>query len=763
MSFTTFLSDRSAVRNRGDWFVELYPKDPNGDEQILRFSRRGTSTGASAISVGGVDTLPAHTIYRRRVIKLPTLTQSIWQPGRLLSNSIPSFGNLILTNSDGGLDQYHPNNGWTWAGCRYKTFFADKRDIPGTIGKVADGFMGQPKFDLSIVDVPLNGRESLFDVQISERVYRGTSYGLELFGDRRVSFGTPAAVNLTGNMTAEFWLWIDALPTSNRQFYGWLAGIAIPWRFDLGPTGVLSIIGHVGGVPSSAMLSTSLSTLRPYHVACIIEGRDVTFVLFDDDNSVEIINEHVNTFSAATRDSNSGGTLSYDSRSDAVFKPWLDEARVWNYARSLDDIRANRHRPLAGNVPATCVHCVGFDDGSGVNVTDSSATAAHGTISGAGTSTWLWMHEGGPELAGTPKPDVYGERFGCKPVLVDPTGVNGAVGYQVAGGGQVNDIDSFEGGAIHTSTSAASFRAYITTAPVAGLFSGNVSLQYLPRGLFKLGSTPTLPVSATVKGYDGGPLGYVNKGTQIVRDIITRRGPKLADPDDLDMSSFSLPGSEITGIMGVFIDSKKKISEILDFISQSGAGWWGYIRASTLFHIEKFSGPSVTPDFNFDKRRIISIEPMPPLQVIYKVIVRYRQNNVVLSEDQVAASVKSTLNWQDWTREWLEEPASDDTIRKAFPGSSSVPLTIDTGLQLATDARALADYVLSLVKGYKEGWLTTVVLSGGLEATIAQTSTIEVELQRNRDRLGLDGATNYAIISVEDNRQAGTVRLGQWG
>lgn len=758
MSFTSFLSDRRAVRDRGEWFIELYPKNLSGVETVLRFSRRGTTTGAAAITVGD-DTLPAHTIYKKRLVKAPTLTQSLWQPGRILSSSLPSFGSAVFTNKDGGLDQYR---GWTFSGCRFKVFFADRYDIAGTIGKVSDGIMGQPKWSLGELEVPLNGRESLFNVPISERVYRGTSYMLELSGDRTVSYGAPSALNLRNSLTLERWIWIEASPTADILFWGWVSA-PNPFRLVLTSARALSLRATIGGsIETVTSTATTLSIQKPYHIAITVSGRDVVFYIWDDDAQILTTETHTNGFSNATRDSQSASTYIDRSGSDATFKVWNDESRVYNVARTPDEIKSNRFRPLAGNVPAACVHCVGFDDGSGTTVTDSSATAAHGTISGAGTSTWLWAHEGGPELAGTPKSDVYGERFGVMPVMVDPTGVNGAAGYQVAGGGAINDIDSFEGGLLHTSTAAASLRAYITTAPVAGLFSGNVSLQYLARGLFKLGSSPVLPVSATVKGYSGGALGYVNKADTITRDIITRRGPKIVDPTGIDTGSFTAYASANSGIVGVFLPSSKPIREVLDFLMVSGAGWWGYVRASILFHLEKFAGPSTTPDYRFTSKHIISVDPIPPSAVIYKVIVRYRENNVVLSENQVAASVKGTTNWQLWTKQWLEEPATDDELREAYPGEASIPFVVETGLQYAADARALADYLLALLKGPKDAWTTTVT-ADGLQATIGETATQEVTLQRGVERLDQDGSKSYVILGVGDNRQQGTVQVTLWG
>lgn len=756
MSYSIFLRDRAAVRDRGDWLVEFYPKDPSGVVTPLRYSRRGTVLGTASITLGA-DILPAHTPYRKRVIQAPTYTQSLWAPGRILSSSIPSYGVCKLTNRDGGLDQYAPRNGWQWAGCRYKVFFADRYDVAGTIGKVSDGVMGDPKFSIGEVEVPLNGYESLFNVPVSERVYRGTSYMLELAGDRTVSYGTPAAVNLTGSMTFESWYWIEALPTAaSRQSYGWLDATRCPWRVDASSIGKLSVVCHIATVQEMISTTYTFAIQKPYHVAFTIAGRDVTFYIWDDDAQTLTTEVHTNAFSSATRDTNVAGTFSCSSRSDATFKPWWDEARVWNVARTADELKSNRFRPLSGSVPAACVHCAGFDNGTGTTVTDSSATAAHGTISGAGTSTWLWAQEGGPELAGAPKPDVWGQRFGCAPVVVDPV----RNGYQVAGGGQVNAIASFAGGSAHTvDASAASYRAYIVAVPTTGHV-----LPYLPRGLFKLGLQPTLPVSANVQGYSGGPLGYVNFSHTVVRDVVTRRGPKLVDPTDLDTASFTAYAAANIGVMGVFLPNptQRTIGSVLDFCVVNLSGWWGYRRASTQFRLELFAGPSVTPDHRYTQKHIVAIDPLPPTAVIYKVVVRYRENNVVLDEGQVAAAVKSTPDWQNWTKQWLEEESSDDVLRAAYPGEASIPVTFDTGLQYAVDAKALADYLLALLKGKKEGWNTTVV-SDGYEVTPGQTTTQEVVLQRDVDRLGQDGTKTYAVLGVADNRQQGTVVVTNWG
>ena len=748
MSYASFLADKIATRDRGEFLAEYYIKSPLGVETILRFSYRGTATGASAITIGS-DTIAAHTPFRKRLIIVPTITQSLWQEGKILSSSLPSFGESKLSNYDGGLDQYHPNLGWQWSGCRCKIFFCDYTDIANTIGKIFDGYIGPVEFSLPEVTIPLKGREDLFSVPTSNRVYRGTGYMLELSGVRTVSYGTPAAVDLTGNMTLEGWTWVDTTPGVNvAPVWGWTNS---GWRLNLTTSRQFSFRQAVAGVTQGPTQTTGIPAQTFCHIAVVISGTTLTFYTYNDDTQVTTTEVVTNAFTSATRDIHSAGVYEHNSASTLV--QWWDECRVWNYARTLTEIEADRFREMT-SIPATLVHYVRFNDGTGTTVTDSSATAAHGTISGAGTSTWLHSQEGGPELAGTPKLDVWGERWGIAPTVVDPI----RQGYQVAGGGPINDLTSYEGGAAHTSTSAASFRAYLTTTPAAGQ-----QLKYLARGLFKLGSIPILPVSAFVKGYNGGSLGYVNTGATITRDIITRRGPKLTDPTDLDTASFTSYASANTGILGRVLYQPETIGAFLDSIMKSGAGFWGYIGSSTLFYIEKYAGASVTANYNFTQRNTIAVSPLPPVAVVYRVVVRYRRNDVVLAEDKVSASVKGTANWTQWTQEWQEQPREDLTIRAAYPGSGSIELVFETDLQYQTDAGLLADYLLALLKGEKIGYASTVT-SDGFAATISQTMTQSITLQQgSTTRLGLDGTRKFSILTVTINYQDGSVRLDHWG
>lgn len=753
-SHTEFLAAPSTVANFGDWLVEIDITDPNGDSLTLRFSRRGTVIGSENVDTPENDTLPADTLYYKRLLVAPTIQQALWRSGQIGGSSLPAFGGLVLNNRDGGLDQYKPSEGYIWAGSPCRVYFCDTRteNIASSVAKVFDGKIGHPKFSLDALEIPLLGRESDFQQPSSSRVYRGTSYQLELTGDRTVSYGTPSAVNITGSMAAEAWLWLETAPTGNVLFWGWNG--ASPWRLVFNSARTISLFVTIGGVSESKTTSFVFTAQKPYHFAFVISGRDVTFYIWDDDAQTLTVESTTNAFSNATRQAAAGPAYVFRSGSDATFKIWGDEMRVWNTTRTQAQFAANRFGEIpTGSIPAALVHYPRMNDGTGTTVTDSSATAANGTIAGAGTSTWLWAMEGDSTLAGTPKPDLWGQGYNLACVLVDPI----RQVYQIAGGGAMNAITTtFEGGNAHTmDASAASLRALMTTSPTAGH-----SLPYPTRGLFRLGSAPTKPISAQAQGYSATP-GYSATAAGIIRSIIQQRGPKLAN-GNLDTGSFTALDADDNSVCGVHLLQPEPITQLLDYVSGSVGAWWGYERASTLFHVERFEGPAVTADHDFTARHIVSLEEASPQTVIYEVRVKFRHNEVVMTEEQVSASVVGTVGWQVLTQEWQEEVATDQDLRAQYPGDASRSITVETALQDRIDARDFAAFLLALLGGIKQTPVVTIA-QPGFQVAAGDTVTIQFVTQGGVERLGYDGTHELAVLAINDRQQEGQVTMELFG
>ncbi len=761
MSFSDFIRDPLAVVNFGDQLVQFNLLDANGDDLLLRVSRFGTATGTEDVAVDDI-LIPAHKKFFKRLLQQPTWSQSMWsQVGgthRIMSRSFPNYGTVLINNRDGWFDQFAPSRGVSWTNRRVDSFFGGGRSqaaqrLASTIGHVVAAVVNdQPKFRLSTVEVPLLGLESRFDRMTSSRVYRGTSYQLELAAgaatEAYISHGAAnVGPNLTGDMTVEMWAWLESVQTSSDNYWGWavITGNK-PWLLLLNSARKWVIAGDKGGVQYTATTAGAVPVQTPVHLAMSISGRDVRVVTWDEDAQVETVEEFANVFPAGARDA-ATNALYRTLRVVNSAKVWSDEYRVWNVARSLEDIRADRHRPLT-DVPAACVHREAYDEGEGTAIGDSSASGLVGTISlGAGaTATFLWAYEGDSSLAGVKKPDAWGHNFACQPVQVssnDP-------GFQVAGAGSIEDLEVMAGGLsdFTVDPDATSLREFALSA----VDEGHV-LRYLDRGMFRMGSISTLPVAATVKGYNDGPLGYVHTPATVWRDMVTRRGPQLSDPTDLDADSFDdFDDDAGSPDYGVYARQPANLMDMGDVAARSGAGWWGYRRASTLLRIARYKGPSATPDFRLDKRHIVDEPTSIKWQRIGGVTVKFQRSSGAMSEEQLAVDIKGTPIADRLKREWKEITLYDDD-------APDLPLfVVETGLYEEEDARVLCSYLLEKLRGDKTGW-GVPIKSVGHEISMEDTVTLRWEDQFGRTRLGLDGETNYIVLGLGDTQQDGRINI----
>src|SRR2546428_4675020 len=75
------------------------------------------------------------------------------------------------------------------------------------------------------------------------------------------------------------------------------------------------------------------------------------------------------------------------SQTQGFFNGVLDEARIWNYARSAQQITHGRKLQIATAVPGLLARW-GMGEGTGTSVADSSGHTVTGTITAAGFS-WI--------------------------------------------------------------------------------------------------------------------------------------------------------------------------------------------------------------------------------------------------------------------------------------------------------------------------------------------------------------------------------------
>lgn len=114
---------------------------------------------------------PANTLFEPRLVEPISFSRSMFSSGKIGGFSVPGFGELILTNADGGLDAF---SGYAW----------DGRSVEVKVGE--DGaayqyyftiFTGQARtveFDDLFIRVILRDDQNDFDIDYPDTLYAGT-------------------------------------------------------------------------------------------------------------------------------------------------------------------------------------------------------------------------------------------------------------------------------------------------------------------------------------------------------------------------------------------------------------------------------------------------------------------------------------------------------------------------------------------------------------------------------------------------------------
>ena len=790
MSYADFLANPFAVREFGEWYFEVDVTQPGGGLKTLRYSRWGTPSdknGATIIVPGtGVDlgsyVIPDNTAYPKRILDAPYYKQAVWNGTIIGGQSIPSYGQLTLNNMDEGLTQYSPDNGYIWANATFRVFFFDSRDLSGTIGVVGVGVVGSAKFANGRVTVDLLGFESTFSQPLSQRVYRGTGFMCELAAGTgtehaiAVASGAGAAataVNITGDVTVSAWVWIEALPSSAVVILGW-DNTPSPYRFRLLSSGAIGFAVTIAGASQFATTVATLNTKQWYHITGVISGTDVRFEIFDEVFWSLTTETYTNAFTASPRDTVTT-TSNFVIQSAAGATVWFDEVRVWNVARSSDDLASTRFAEIPdGSIPSSLVYYARMNDGSGTTVTDSGAHGYNATLSGSGTATSTWLHsmEGGPDLAGTPKPDAYGDCFGCKPVCVCPQ-------YEVWQAAGAYAISSFQyiregGNPLTIDSDAASFRAFIVQAMNTGVgaTAGGHAYTYKGRGLAKLGRHPTLPLSMDIHGYLSarGTGSYIYKAADIIQDAASFRGLWSGGYDTTAIAAFNTAAPYT---QGAFIADPTQLT-LASFFSKLCAGCglasWGFTRGSSVLGIWQFVIPAIS-SFDFDDSHIVSYGELDTsASVIYLINLQYNQNAVALGPTDIAALLLGTSfspgtiglpSIASLQSSYLTQPSLSQATRTAYPGKSSQQYTVSTYLRSSTDAKTVADLYRSILAGSHRAYQASLS-QPGREVTFTNGITLKATDISGDILDNLDGATVFVVLSVEDRKQDGVINLQVW-
>jgi len=541
---------------------------------------------------------------------------------------------------------------------------------------------GQPLIGVDQVTFQLANRDARFEFPIQDRKYHGGNYALLYDGvNDQVACGTGATFNFTsGAFTVEFWLRIEAYPAGVQRIMNRGLSATDGWSVRIDTAGKVNFETYQAGATQTT-LSTAITAGRWTHVACVRSGAACTIYL-DGVAANSSAGTHVNP-TTSTRNL-------YFGRNDAGsvwFAGMLDDIRISNVARSRNEIVTRMGRQLtAAEITSSYVGCWQHEDGTGATLTDSSATAANGTITSA---TWVPSLQGGDDLEGAPLLDVWGARFGVPPILVDAT----TRVYQVHSGPINAIVGVYEGGsALTLDPSPGTTYTSLTTFLGATTAASNYEVCSTTYGSWiRLGSNPTKPITIDIQGDKSGGT-YRSKPSDIWRYIVCNRGPQpLTDPTDLDTAAFTTAATDVTAAVGIDYASDATIAEIGNFLlAGAGISSW-FERDGGLLTVKRFTGVAAETailDLTEQDIELGTFEPLDAGAPIWAVDLAWKKNSLVHSTTDIAAAVVGTARWPFLLQEWRIVGANDPSVRETYKGARKMAFETGFGLWAAASAEA---------------------------------------------------------------------------
>lgn len=354
--------------------------------------------------------------------------------------------------------------------------------------------------------------------------------------------------------------------------------------------------------------------------------------------------------------------------------------------------------------------------------------------------------DGTVELAGTPKPCLYGQVFNFEPVLVDPVLMIYQLHYQ--------DIHSIQkvkdqGVQITAGVNRGSYAGLVGTAPTAGQFD---YVQSSAGSYVRLGSTPNGLVTVDAKGDDSGS-GYVDSVAGIIERIVT--GPGGLSASDLDGATFTALNSANPATVGFYTRDPINIPDVLDLLVNSIGAYFTFSRSGKL-QVGRIEQPSGTPvevysdDFGFTR--------LPTVVPTWRLAIGYQKNHRPMSDADLATSFRpggvNAASAPALKTSMLYSSTSDAAVKTAH--LLALDLKVDTQLALLADATAEATRQLNLFKVVRDLYRVRV-------KSLPFARNLGEVVQLTLDRYGLEAGKLFTIIGMSENSDTSIVELDLWG
>jgi uncharacterized Zn-binding protein involved in type VI secretion len=681
-----------------------------GDEVCIRLASEEYRTGP--------DDDPPNTLFPAVLTQPYSAEVSIIENGAPVSGAAPGIGNVTIANPNGDLDWI---TSLSWYG-RPVEIRVGVKDVPfREWAPIYHGAAEALSWDYDSITLVLRPPSAGLSVPVQKNRFGGRGSCLRFDG---VDDYASATISPQGgpNGTIEFWIRLLENP-GNPVVALSLGNLA----------GTLYVKVTSAGKVQVAIDGSTVATVDDPLV--IGEWTHFAWTIKSGTHTIYINGTQVVMVDGANWSGSLSGAFRIGGQGRNYMKGELDEIRIWSVARERVDIRTDMRMPLTG-VESGLASYWRLDEGTGSTAANAVSGKASLSISGA---TWVGTNEGQRDLCGVQKPLIYGAVKHFEPVLIDAARLI----YQVHDG-PIETMIAYDSGV-----------ALTDNGDTSDLFGASVASGKFKtdkgRGLFRLGSGPTGPLTVSAGG--DATDGYTNVAGEIIRRIALRAGLR---EDQIDAGALNALSVARPGAIGLLVEPEMTAEDAITRICHSVGAYWTFSRKG-LLSVGIVGQPETSlvevTEADFEDG---SLERTPAATPVKSWAVGYGRNYRVFSPEEIAGAILTFApgTWLDLQREY----------RWAFAESVLADLTHATADEVFSEglyyeeapARAEARRFLDLFSGAKDIYTLTLIR---WPHTFEIGDTVALKIPR----YGLEEGRSFIVVGWEENAGEGGTRVTLWG
>jgi len=463
------------------------------------------------------------------------------------------------------------------------------------------------QLDTSLIHILLLDYSYLLQKPLQNSMYTGM--GTALRGEGSTTFGSATVSCPTEDMTLELYIRPKTVATTVRYLAGWRNGVAgagkFVLRFDSGSNNglVFRVTDDAGTefLVHGSMLTTPLHRVHIAAVRSVSSGKILIYVDGELINQTSILGTFTASLSNFT-------TLREPDTSIGFLDADIDEIRLWNVARTIDQIRDNKDREQIVGI-ANLVRYWKHNEGTGSIAFESiSGGSTIADLTYSGTVKWVGSLEGGSDIQGQAPPVYEGVNREVNPVLVDSQNHVYEISRSTDVGVTVSDVKD-----------KGSSSGITIDAPISDIYDwtpvvGHCITSYQDgRTLLRLERAPEGTLTCKITG-------PVLDAAGIVKRLFTIYGG--VDLSRLDLVAFNTTSLNYPQIVGdgIRLDSSTTIWQLAQRIMYKSGGWVTVTRFG-LITVKIISEPSI-PKFKLTERDIAANS----VSIIARTIASKRTN-----------------------------------------------------------------------------------------------------------------------------------------